>query len=194
MPDPSTTQSGNIVGGDQAGRDIKKTTVFNYRPSPGCRNEIIRLAEKFRVERANDIAFNRTIAKLEHFQAQVPDDPLVGLEQKMEAAGYSPQHMEFAKKTKELFAKKLIEFQLSESAQRIQALLLAEVYSRFHLAIAPMIAADDDLGAINHAVQHEIIDPIQAMLEENVLELYADEINGMLYFLTGNCYIRWTKC
>ena len=71
--------------------------------------------------------------------------------------------------------------------------MLAEVYSRFHLAIAPMIAADAELGAINKAVQHEIIEPIQQMLEENVLELYADEINGMLYFLTGNCHIRWTK-
>ena len=193
MSDSDITQSGNIIGGDQAGRDIRKTTVISYSHSPGCRSEIVRLTEKFRVERGTDTAFKQTIAKLEHFQAQVPDDLLSGLEQTMEAVGCSPQQLEFAKKTKELFAKKLIEFQLSESAQRIQALLLAEVYSRFHLAIAPMIAADAELGAINKAVQHEIIEPIQQMLEENVLELYADEINGMLYFLTGNCHIRWTK-
>jgi hypothetical protein len=182
VPDHKITQSENIVGRDQAGRDINKSTVFNYRPDPGCRSEIVRLTEKFRAERASDAAFKQAIAKLEHFQTQVPDDPLSDLEQKMEAVGCSAQQLEFAKKTKELFAKKLIEFQLSESAQRIQALLLAEVYSRFHLAIAPMIAAGADLGAINKAVQHEIIDPIQQMLEENVLELYADEINGMLYF------------
>jgi len=194
VSDSDTTQSGNIVGGDQAGRDISKSTVFNYPVSFGCRSEIIRLAEKFRAEHAKNATFNRTIDKLEHYQTQVPDDPLVGLEQKLEAAGYSAQHVEFGKKTKELFTKKLVEFELSESAQRIEALLLAEVYSRFHNIIAPMIAADADLAAINRAVQHDIIDPIQAMLEENVLELYADDINGMLYFLTGNCHIRWTKC
>jgi hypothetical protein len=194
VSDSDTTQSGNIVGGDQAGRDISKSTIINYRVDPGCRTEIIRLAEKFLAERAKNTTFNRTIDKLEHYQTQVPDDPFVGLEQKLQAAGCSTQHVEFAKKTKELFTKKLVEFELSESAQRIEALLLAEVYSRFHNAIAPMIAADTDLAAINRAVQHDIIDPIQAMLEENVLELYADEINGMLYFLTGNCHIRWTKC
>jgi hypothetical protein len=57
-----------------------------------------------------------------------------------------------------------------------------------------MIALNADLTEIKRAVQHEIIDPIEAMLGENVLDLYADEINGMLYFLTGNCHIRWTKC
>jgi hypothetical protein len=194
VADSNPTQSQNVVAGDQAGRDIHKTTVINYGHGPGCRSEIVLLTEKFRAERANDVTFNETIAKLEHFHAEIHDEPIVGVEDKLAAAGYSPQMVEFAKKTKELFAKKLVEFQLFESAQRIQALLLAEVYSRFHNFIAPMIASDADLTEINEVVQHEIIEPIQTMLGENVLGLYADEINGMLYFLTGNCHIRWTKC
>jgi len=194
VSDSETKQSRNVVGGDQAGRDIHKNVVFAYPTAAGCRSEIERLTEKFRVERAGDIVFSETIAKLEHYQTQVPDDPVIGVEDKLNAAGWSPQQVEFAKKTKELFVKKILEFQLSESAQRIEALLLAEVYSRFHLAIAPLIDSDAELAAINRAVQNEIINPIQEMLGENVLELYADEIDGMLYFLTGNCHIRWTKC
>ena len=135
MSDSDTTQSGNIVGGDQAGRDIHKTIV-NCVPGPGCQSQIVVLSEKFRAERAGDVKFHETIEKLEHFQARVDHEPIVGVEDKLTTAGFSIQQVEFAKKTKELFAKKLVQFQLSESAQRIQALLLAELDSRFHNVIA----------------------------------------------------------
>jgi hypothetical protein len=135
VSDSDTTQSGNIVGGDQAGRDIHKTIV-NCVPGPGCQSQIVVLSEKFRAERAGDVKFHETIEKLEHFQARVDHEPIVGVEDKLTTAGFSIQQVEFAKKTKELFAKKLVQFQLSESAQRIQALLLAELDSRFHNVIA----------------------------------------------------------
>ena len=32
---------------------------------------------------------------------------------------------------------------------------------------------------------------IAECLGENILELYDDEIAGMLFYLTGNCHIKW---
>ena len=37
----------------------------------------------------------------------------------------------------------------------------------------------------------EIIEPTYKHLEENILDINAVEIEGMLFFLTGNCHLRW---
>jgi hypothetical protein len=42
-------------------------------------------------------------------------------------------------------------------------------------------------------VQSQIISPVSELLGENVLDIYPDELSGMLYFLTGNCHIRWVS-
>jgi len=193
VADPNVTQSQNVVRGDQAGRDVNKsTTIVNYSFDASQPTPIGLLIEKFRKEQAEDKQFRDIIAKLEHF-SKVADGKLSSLSEKLESGGCK-SHVEFAEKAKELFAKKLVEFQYSESAQRIHAYLLAEVWSRFHRFVRPLIAEGADIHALNCCVEVHIIQPVQSMLGENDLELYSDEINGMLYFLTGNCHIRWDKC
>lgn len=193
MGDPDVSQSKNVVGGDQAGRDIHKKTVLNYGYDPSESSQIAKLIEKFRVERAGDKEFHQTVEKLEHYSTQAAEVQFLTLEEKLERGGCAGQ-LRFAKETKELFAKKLIQFQYFESAQKIHAFLLAEVYSRFHRFVSPLIAEGVSITVINHVVQADILGPIQALLGDNDLEIYADEINGMLYFLTGNCHIFWHKC
>jgi hypothetical protein len=188
------TQSQNVVRGDQAARDVNKNkTIINYGFDASQQTPIAHLIEKFRKERADDKQFHVMVKKLEHFSTQADEEEHLTLAEKLERGGCK-SHIEFAEKTKELFAKKLVEFQYFESAQQIHALLLAEVWTRFHRFIRPLILDGADLKAINCSVQADIIQPVQAMLGENDLELYSDEINGMLYFLTGNCHIRWDKC
>lgn len=36
-----------------------------------------------------------------------------------------------------------------------------------------------------------VVGPVNEMLGENVLELKANDVAGMVYFLTGNCHITW---
>jgi hypothetical protein len=194
MDEPSVRQSENIVGNDNAGRDIiKHRTSINYRWDANRVNPLAHLIDQFKNEHRGDTEVSRTIDKLEHFANPVANEQVVGLEEKLKVAGYASE-LDFARNTKELFAKQLVKFQFSETAQHIHAILLAEVYSRFHLFIRPLLQEQAAVVAVNHAIQHEIIDPIQAMLNDNVLEIYAAEINGMLYFLTGNCHIKWNKC
>jgi len=194
MASSKITQSQNTVAGDQAAGDINKNQIsFNYAYDSQRRTDIAVLIEKFRVEREGDIKFYETVDKLEHYKSSPPGEPTLTLEEKLEKGGCADQ-LRFARQTKELFSKNLVQFQYSESAQRIHALLLAEVYSRFHRLVSPLIHQGADINAINRAVQVEIIEPVQRLLQDNVLELYAAEINGMLYFLTGNCHIRWDKC
>ena len=46
----------------------------------------------------------------------------------------------------------------------------------------------------NHAlIAQAVLHRVRRLLGENPLRLFAEEINGMLYFLTGNCHIRWVS-
>ena len=57
--------------------------------------------------------------------------------------------------------------------------------------IIPLIKEGLSKTLINKAIQETIIDPIHHLLEVNILNLCSDEIHGMLYFLTGNCHLKW---
>jgi len=192
MASYKVNQSDNKVGGDQAGRDINKkiTNIIESRSSKIT--PMSKLIEKFKYEYENNIQFRQTVEKLEHFSQQADDGEVVGLEAKLED-GNQLDLLKFAQKTKEIFAKKLAKYQFYESAQKIHASLLAEVYSRFYRNVYPAIQQKLPQEVIQDLIQQKVIEPVQELLEENILELYADEINGMLYFLTGNCHIKWRE-
>jgi hypothetical protein len=157
------------------------------------KTQMSHLIEKFKKERANDEVFSGIISKLQHYSTSTDDIADVeGVKVKLGKAGYD-NLLGFALATKELFVKKLTEFQFSRSAQEMQCLLLAEVYTRFHHCVWPALCEGRHQDEIQVLVQKHIIDPVSQMLGENVLNIYTDELTGMLYFLTGNCHIRWAN-
>lgn len=191
MSDSETRQEKNIVGGDLAGHDVIKST-YNILNTPTTRSTMATLIEKFKYEKEHDIQFKKTIEKLEHYNRQAEGDEIIGLEAKLRAAEYDA-FIEFAEKTKELFTKKLAKHQFSESAQQIYAFLLAEVWDRYYRNVYPCIQQGFPQDQICKIIETQVLDHIKSLLEENVLELYADEISGMLSFLTGNCHVKWTR-
>lgn len=154
-------------------------------------NSMRSLILKFKQEEAENETFSGIIPKLQHY-SNVVDAPgaVQGLEGKLQDAGYE-NFLHLGVTTKEHFAKKLTEYQFSRSAQEILSFLLAEVFTRFHISVLPAISSNEPKAAVLGLVQSEVIDPISELVEENVLDLYADELTGMLYFLTGNCHIKW---
>jgi len=190
MPNEKIKQIDNVVGGDLAGRDIYK--VSNYAIDPSRPTSMAKMIEKFKEEIKNNKVIDKIIDDLQHYSNPAPGDTLIGLEAKMEEGGRSDM-IPFAKRTKELYYKKLTQYQFSETAQEIHVFLLAEVFTRFHNFIHPLMGSNLSQIQINEIIQDKIINPIQDILDENVLRLYSAEINGMLYFLTGNCHIRWIK-
>lgn len=154
-------------------------------------NSMRALIARFKVEAEENETFSGVIPKLQHF-SNVVDAPeaIQGLEGKLTDAGYE-NFLHLGITTKEQFAKKLIEFQFSRSAQEILSFLLAEVFTRFHTSVLPAISSNESHAVVFRLVQSEVINPISDLVEENVLDLYADELTGMLYFLTGNCHIKW---
>ncbi len=183
----SYSQKNNIVGRDQAGRDINKNY---FGVSENQKSAMGTLIKKFCQEKETNQMFNDTIDKINHYKTNVDNGNPVGLEVKL-TDGNRKNYIEFAQISKESFAKKMVKYQFYRSAQEILAFLLAEVHQRYYNLIYPQIVDGISEEIINELIQHKIIAHIQNILEDNVLEIFSDEINGMLYFLTGNCHIKW---
>lgn len=177
-------QENNIVGRDQVGRD--KFETHYHVP----RTHMSELIDRYKKECQSNTVFHDKVEELEAYCSPASRGDVLGLDEKLENGGYS-DFREYAVKTKERFFKKLVRFQLYESAQRIYAFVLADVCTRYHNDVYPLVLEGKSQAEIHSAIQRNVVDPVQAILEENVLGIMADEINGALYFLTGNCHIKW---
>lgn len=184
MNDKAASQEGNIVGGHQAGRDVKIT----QRQDP--RTTMRTLTQRFREEKKEDKTFRRVIDSLQYYLESSPPEATRDLEQKLTVA-QRENHLSEATALKELFAKKLARNQLSLVAQEIFAWALGHMQVAFQVHVRPLIAVDEAPEVIDRAVLEKVIQPTITELEDNVLILNYQELRGMLYYLTGNCHIEW---
>lgn len=122
------------------------------------------------------------------------DRDTIGLEQKLIEGGKAHLY-ENAEWLKHEYAKKLTKFQFFEHAQHIHAFILGVVLCNFTNSVYPLILKGEGEPIIMRAIQTEIIDPLINLIVdegcEDVMGLSSTEINGMVYFLTGRCHIKW---
>ncbi|MBH8557908.1 ABC-three component system protein [Hymenobacter negativus] len=193
-PGTRTSQDDIRAGRDNAGRDIRhETTINNYSSrSAAWSNKLVELGMQYLEERAQNLGGHRPlIDKLEHYSTLAEDEvEVIGLEQKLVLGGYSSLYG-FAVKTKEMFVKHLTKHQFSEAAQKMYAILLVETYACFEQHVYPSIVAGLPAQQVMYLVEEHVYIYLEEKLGSNVLDLYKDEICGMLYFLTGNCHIKW---
>ena len=192
MSDNDVSQSNNKVDGDQAGRDVNKNvSAYNFVRSKETITYMTTLLNKFKEERDGNVLLSVLIEDFDYYKRPYKGD-VVGLEQKLKDGGRD-DFISYALKSKERFHKKLIRYQFFESAQKINVYLLALVESYFENHICPKIYKGQSSEEIKGLIQELLINPLLNELEENLLGFTAADINGMLYFLTGNCHIKWTK-
>jgi hypothetical protein len=117
---------------------------------------------------------------------------VIGLEKKLQNGSFN-ENVELAETLKEMFYRKVEHFRFSKSAQKIFLYVMANVMSLFHTKIYQLICNDTAHDIIMSKIQDEIVDVLSQKLGENILEIYNDCILGMLYYLTGNCHIKWSK-
>src|SRR5262249_42754126 len=137
----------------------------------------------------NDIQTSEKLRELQRY-GEAKEDPLIPLEKKL-VDGHREDLLEFAMETKERFTKELARHTHFLSAQKIHAHLLAKIWSVFSTRILPAIRSGQDRLAIERLIQSEIIDPTLADLRDNPFCYSDPDIQGMIYYLTGNCHITW---
>ncbi|WP_313132895.1 ABC-three component system protein [Stutzerimonas nitrititolerans] len=184
-----TRQSGNVVQGDMAAGNVIKT-VNNYYPSASV-EELALLYAKLRLDGIGDPSNNVFSHKLMHYLAVPTDGDVRGLEAKLRDSGRLDM-LHFAMREKEAAVKMLMRYQSSRSAQRVFTILLDELHTIYILTVTPVIENGGDRATVDEKISNAL-QVIKSMLGENFLEFTVKDLLGLLFFLAGNCHIRWDK-
>lgn len=175
---------GSIVAGNQTNTVINN----NAQQSP-----LSRLYEKFREANAG-LPYTAQISdQLQHYCATETDGDVRGLAEKLKTSDRDDLLVK-ASQLKEAAAKKITRWQTSGAAQDILTVVLANLCSEFLLHITPAIQAGEPRAAVDALISEKVINPTAAMLGENDLLLTKFDLMGLLFFLGGNCHVRWDAC
>ena len=147
--------------------------------------------QRFEQERKENKQFDQILEELEAFQRQKSNETVIGLEAKLQAANKTQELIEMATELKEKYAKKLERNQFFESAQRINIFLLGFARTQFVTNVYPTIKDKGSDDKVNALMEQYIIQPMMKMLEGDTYGFTPQDIHGILYYLTGNCYIKW---
>jgi hypothetical protein len=184
-----TNQSGNQADGDVVGgNQYKSTTYNNAPPSP-----LARLYEKLRNENTSQPHAALISEQLQHYCSVATDGDVRGLEDKLNAAGRGDLIYE-ATRLKESAAKTVMKLQTSGVAQDIITFILAKLYADFLLHVKPSIEAGATRVAVDALISQHVLQPAEVMLGDNDLMLTSADLLGLLFFLGGNCHVRWDPC
>lgn len=188
---PLVRQDSNIAGGHIAGgKLIDNSLTFNVQPD--TKTPLREMAENYRHEVEQNSDQKEFIEELRDYMKRVPGHEQRNLEQKLSAAKRDDL-ISNAKVLKEKFAKKLYKHTFSSSAQNVFVHILAMINSSFQLKIKPIIRENESSRLVDKAIYDEILEAIYYEVGNSELEINMDHIHGMLYYLTGNCYIEWEK-
>lgn len=183
-------QRDNCVVGDMAGNDINKTFITNNY-SGG--SPLAHLYERLRQDEGGNQLAVEMYGKLQHFCSVSTDGDVRGLEEKL-SASERKDLIRRAERLKEQAAKLIMKWQTSGTAQEILAMILSKLYTAFTLNVTPAVEKGEPREVVDQLIYKEVIQATEAILGENALTLYDDDILGLLFFLGGNCHIRWDKC
>jgi hypothetical protein len=189
MPGHSVNQDNNSAGGHIAGRDVVDVTML---PPPVQETVLGRLFNRMKVEAKDDQTLCDYISELEVFTRTVANEQVVGLDSKLTAAGRADQ-IDMALAMKEMVFSQLRQNVFSPTFQQIYATLLGKVFEEFETWVKPAILAGAARQDVDALVNGKVIRPIMSEVEQcgDYHGVATQTIRGMVYFLTGNCHIRW---
>jgi hypothetical protein len=181
------TQIGNRAERDVIGRDrVEK----HYHIAPATP-----LSRLYQILRDEDKAASYTAQitdTLLHYCAGQSAD-VRGLEEKLAASGRTDLLAEAAE-LKQRAAKLIMRWQTSPVTQDIITHVLAKIHQAFMFYVRPAIEAGASRADIDELIAERVIEPTSTMLGDNDLGITMIDIAGLLFFLGGNCHVRWDKC
>lgn len=196
----NTSQIKNKVGGHMGGRDVYANAgdvnIYNAAPdlhhAPNSTNVFRKLFSKLEKEAAEDKVLSAYIRQLEVYTRKVENEDVIGLEAKLVLANRERQ-VHLAKALKENVYGEIKANQFSPAYQLIVATLMARIHERFNSQVRHLIDAGVDASLVDRAISENIIVPIANELDDcpQFEDVSIDYVRGMIYFLTGNCHIRW---
>lgn len=132
------------------------------------------------------------LAISEELQTYFSDRDVVGLEIKLNSAGRSDL-LEDAKYEKHRFSQKIAKIQFSLQLRQVYHHILAMLVQRFRNGVLPLINSGAASTEVDAAVMNIVISVYSCTTGTPRLNLTETDIQAMIYFLTGNCHLKWSK-
>lgn len=181
------TQIGNSAERDIIGRDRVENHYHAAPPTP--------LSRLYQILRDADRAANYTAQisdTLLHYCAGQSAD-VRGLEDKLAASGRTDLLTDAAE-LKQRAAKLIMRWQTSPVTQDVITHVLSKIHQAFMFHVRPAVEAGATRPEVDKLIAERVIEPTSTMLGDNDLGITMMDIAGLLFFLGGNCHIRWDKC
>jgi hypothetical protein len=150
--------------------------------------------EKLNSEVANNERFAGILDDLKYYITKLDG---IDMPTKLNDGGFSSGEILAATRKKEKYAKKLEKNKFFESAQWIDSQLFAKIKMDFETYVEkPLIYKGASKDIILKTIVEKVITPILDLINiegenDEILNYNAEDIFGMIYYLTGKCHINW---
>jgi len=191
--DNNKVNQSNLVAEKVTGRD--DNSVVNVTVNgPTVYNEdkiLKKLLSEHETEKLQNPEYRAFSEELNKFFSKSLKGNIRNLEEKL-TAGNREYLIESALDSKDRFTRKILKFSYYKSAQDIYTYLLTNIRTAFLHEVGSKIKSGSfKEHEIDDIVCNKIIQPFLHNLQGSSLDIDKDELYGVLYFLTGNCYIEW---
>lgn len=151
--------------------------------------------QRLNEEVKQNIKYEQFIDDLKTYNTQLDGK---STEEKLEDGNFTQNEIFHAIVRKESYSKKLERNINYETAQKIDTEIFALIKLNFEGYVQPLIFEEVSKQVIKTTLIEKVISPILVILNEEggddeFLNYTADDILGMLYFLTGKCHINWAN-
>ncbi|WP_157781749.1 ABC-three component system protein [Rubrivivax gelatinosus] len=164
----------------------------NHFSAAASKSYVALLYERLRLEEAQSGAamVDAFIEDLQHFLDRPASEVNRTLADKLIASSREDL-IPFAEAQKERAMKKIMRFQTSETAQQIFSCVLSDLRNRFLLHVSPLLAANASRAEVDAAMHDKVVAPVAQSMEPSPLSLDPGAVMAMLFYLAGNCHIKW---
>lgn len=151
--------------------------------------------EKLNQEVKSDQRYEGTMEALKYYLTKQDG---IDAETKLMDGGFSEKEIINAIKSKEKYAKRLQKNRFFESAQWIDSQLFAKIKMDFDAFVIPLVNSKTPKDEIMQNLVKNVIQPVLDLIntegeDDEYLNYNADDIFGMVYYLTGQCHLNWTN-
>jgi len=181
-----TTDSGDVFSG------IKNQYSFNFNAPEIDYKGILLLVQQYKNIDCESDEFIAMKEELDDYNKPRPNRDIIGLSNKL-TDGNREDLIPDATYFKDKFAKRLSRYEFSTHHSAIHLTLLSKIEERFNSFIVPMIKKGEEPLVIDMAISRLVIQPLADEVAPADPTLTAKQIRGMMFLLTGNCYVKWSK-
>lgn len=160
----------------------------------GQKSRFAKRFEKLNTEVASDMRYEGIMSDFKYYLTTLDG---IDMPTKLLDGGFDEAEILEATRRKEKYAKKLEINRFFESAQWIDSQLFAKIKMDFQAYVeTPLIKTGASKEEITKALVEKVINPILDLLNtegesDEILNYNAEDILGMIYYLTGKCHLNW---